>query len=343
MAIDLLDAGYSGREIASVRHSGHIEEVWQDRKELEIEFINLLNELMDASVGFNSVIIQFQLRAFLQVRCKEILREEGGSFEINRSFVKKWIKDRLGWSYRKATTPASHLPTTWKEMGSLMISRLAYLVFAYGIPMELVINSDETGVQLLPAGNLHSFRLKGYREVLIQGEGYKRMIIVMVSSNAKGEMLPGQVIFEGSTSRSRPHCSEARALTSQGWNLTQSVSHWTTLEKLQEFVEKLLVPWIASTCKRLGLDPKKQKSVWIIDCYKVHLRKEFREWMKDHYPLIIILLVPANTTSKLQPADVVLMSFKCAIQRNFAQWAMGEKQASWSRASKQITHGWRIG
>ncbi|KAL2611694.1 hypothetical protein R1flu_023386 [Riccia fluitans] len=150
-------------------------------------------------------------------------------------------------------------------MGSLMISCLAYLVFAYGIPMELVINSEETGVQLLPAGNLHSFRLKGCREVSIQGQGDKRMITVMVLSNAEGEMLPGQVIFEGSTSRSHPHCSEARALTSRGWNLTQSESHWTTLETLQEFVEKLL------------------------------------------------------------PADVVMMRpFKCAIQRNFAQWAVGE-------------------
>ncbi|KAL3676216.1 hypothetical protein R1sor_026164 [Riccia sorocarpa] len=116
---------YSKKEIVGWRHTAHFDTVWNGRKELEIEFINLLNELMDASVGFNSVIIQFQLKAFLQVRCPEILREAGGNFDVSRSFVKKWVKDRLGWSYRKATTPAPHLPSTWKDISSAGASRKA--------------------------------------------------------------------------------------------------------------------------------------------------------------------------------------------------------------------------
>ncbi|KAL3683409.1 hypothetical protein R1sor_001431 [Riccia sorocarpa] len=247
VAIDMLQAGYSKKEIASWRYTSHLDTVWNGHKELEIEFINLLNELMDALVGFNSVIIQFQLKAFLQVRCLEILPEADGTFDISRNFVKKWVKDRLGWSYKK----------------------------------------------LLPTGNQRSFRLKGCMDVAIQGQGDKRMITIMVSSNAEGFMLPAQVIFEAET--------------------------------LQEFVEKLLAPWIVSTCTRLGLNPQKQRSVWIIDCYSVHLRKDFMEWMKLHYPLILLLFVPASTTSKLQPADVNLMRpFKSNIERQFGLWAMAE-------------------
>lgn len=71
------------------------------------------------------------------------------------------------------------------------------------------------------------------------------------------------------------------------------------------FVEKILLPYCQKVIRELNL-PANQKMVWLLDCWKVHIGKEFTSWIKKEHPEIIVLYIPANCTSKLQPADVCL-------------------------------------
>ncbi|KAL3701234.1 hypothetical protein R1sor_019256 [Riccia sorocarpa] len=219
----------------------------------------------------------------------------------------------------KGTTNAA-LILNIVELDDDVVKRIAYLVYIHDIPEDLVINTDETGLQLFPACQDRTFAVQGSQNVTITGAGDKRHVTVLVSSSARGFVLPMQVIFEGKSDRSCPKGPEARNLRVNGFHLTFSPSHWTTVHTFRDFVEFVLVPWLKATCESLHRNPDTQKMVWLVDVYSIHISKEFRDWLALKYPNICLLFVPANCTSKLQPADVILMRpFKCGIQR---QWEM---------------------
>ena len=68
--------------------------------------------------------------------------------------------------------------------------------------------------------------------------------------------------------------------------------------------------------------PETVKLVWLIDCWSVHICKAFREWCKMvHGQWLCVVYVPANCTSKLQPADVILQRpLKAAFRTEFNSW-----------------------
>jgi hypothetical protein len=68
---------------------------------------------------------------------------------------------------------------------------------------------------------------------------------------------------------------------------------------------KILVSYLDKEVERLNLADS-QNMIWLIDCWSVHTTVAFRDWMSKNHPRILVLYVPANCTSKFQPADVVL-------------------------------------
>jgi len=60
----------------------------------------------------------------------------------------------------------------------------------------------------------------------------------------------------------------------------------------------------------------------VLDVWSVHKSEEFRFHMRTKYPNIHLVFVPANCTSKLQVADVMLQRpFKHGIKIRFNAWA----------------------
>ena len=53
-----------------------------------------------------------------------------------------------------------------------------------------------------------------------------------------------------------------------------------------------------------GLDPAEQCWVFIIDCYSVHISREFLEWARFTYPNMFLLYIFAGCTAWLQPLDI---------------------------------------
>lgn len=85
---------------------------------------------------------------------------------------------------------------------------------------------------------------------------------------------------------------------------------------MKEYVRKIYVSHVASICKATALDFEIEKSILIIDCYSVHKCFEFREWMKEYHPCVIVIFVLGNCTTKLQPCDVIVQCpFKAKIHR----------------------------
>jgi hypothetical protein len=75
---------------------------------------------------------------------------------------------------------------------------------AHSIPPKLVVNTDQTGIHLVPTRGVHTWALKGSKHVLVHGIEDKRQITVSVPLTIAGNLLPFQVVFIGLTQRSLP-------------------------------------------------------------------------------------------------------------------------------------------
>jgi len=79
-----------------------------------------------------------------------------------------------------------------------MISYIAALVSEYGIPLELCLNFDQTGLQLLSTGH-YTYQNKGVKAVTVIGANDKRQITATPVSVASGGFAGVQLIFQGET------------------------------------------------------------------------------------------------------------------------------------------------
>ena len=227
----------------------------------------------------------------------------------------------MNWSFPVATTATSKLPLDWSKQGLDMAYRVAYLVKAYSIPPQLVLNNDQTGIHLVSNAVERKWKPKGEKHVQVLGIEDKRQVTMVVTLNAVGDLLPPQVVFTGTTKRTLPPQSEGKKMCLQdGWNLTYSENHWSNLQKTKQCVDAILIPYLQQQIQELGL-PKDQRMVWLLDCWSVHISKGFMKWIQVTHANILVIYVPANCTSNLKPTDVILQkSLKHAFEVHFNRW-----------------------
>jgi hypothetical protein len=126
-----------------------------------------------------------------------------------------------------------------------------------------------------------------------------------------------QAIYQGKTDQSLPPSRLRHRSKHAGWHFTSTENHWSDLPSMKALVSKIIEPYRKCTVEKLGL-PAEQKILWLIDVWSVHVSEAFRSWMKQHFANILILYIPPNCTSKLQPQDVAVQKpFKGAVQAAF--------------------------
>ncbi len=149
------------------------------------------------------------------------------------------------------------------------------------------------------------------------------MVMLVVSSYYhKCTLLPPQVIFIGTMHRTLPPNNEGKFMCiNNGWDLTFSDNHWSTLETTKRFVHKIQLLYFHSQIKQLCL-LKHLKIIWLLDYWSIHKNKEFIDWMKKYRLAILVIFIPTNYTSELQPLDVVLQQpLKHAFKVEFNTWS----------------------
>ena len=99
-----------------------------------------------------------------------------------------------------------------------------------------------------------------------------------------------------------------------------------TLEYTQ-FYEGIRQDYYRPICEKPVKDspnyPEKDNALSLFDCWKVHKSVEFREWLKKEYPKYHFLFIPANCTTVIQPADVLILQrpFKHNVSNKFTNWS----------------------
>lgn len=240
-------------------------------------------------------------------------------FQCRESFVKKFLKEEMKWSLRRATRPGKKEPENIKEVLTDAALRLVSTISRFKVPKILRVNSDQTGVQY-SAGAIETYAPIGSKQVEVIGKDEKRAFTLMVGISAGGEVLPFQAIYAGKTPKSLPTSSapsyakateELKFLFENSGNET----YWSTMKTMQSYVTNILVPYFDSHRQHLHLP--NQLCIWQIDCWSVHQSLEFRSWMQKNYSWIRIHYIPANCTGVFQPCDVGIQRIlKLAIRRS---------------------------
>lgn len=233
------------------------------------------------------------------------IASDGTQFRCSDSFVRKYLRT-LGWSERSATRAAQKLPINYEQILSDSFLRQSYIIRDHGIPAPLRVNTDQTQTHFQMGGK-RTWNKKGEKQIATMGMDEKRAFTLVPSISASGNLLPMQMIFHGQTTASCPSTGARRYSEAKEKRFRFEPSHthtyWSTQATMKTLVNDIIAPYFNTMKAELELPPS-QCSLWMIDCWSVHKSEEFRSWMKEAHPNIIISFVPGNLTGLAQPLDV---------------------------------------
>ncbi len=152
---------------------------------------------------------------------------------------------------------------------------MAYTIKEEDIPLELIVNTDQTQVVYAQGSNL-TWAETGTKQVTTVGSNEKHALTAVLSISNSSEMLPVQAIYDGSTSHSLPK-KDALHYTDTinhgfKFKFANSSTYWSTQQTMRDFANSILAPYYDHKKAELGL-PETQKSLWHIDMWLVHRSK----------------------------------------------------------------------
>ena len=259
----------------------------------------------------NSAIVIATARGILKDTNRGLLHENGGPISLSKTWAKSILK-RMGWVKRKGTKAARKLPDDYEHVRSNFLDTVEKTVKEKSIPKSMIVNFDETGVNIVPASNwtLHE---QGAKQVPITGIDDKRQITAVLGNTPTGNMLPPQLIYGGKTDKCHPSFQFP-----EDWNITHSSNHWTNEDTTKEYILNVLVPYLEAERKALAL-PDDHPALLILDIFAAHRTLAVKELCAEHH--IVMVFVPANCTGELQPLDVSCNGeFKAFMKQMFSDW-----------------------
>jgi hypothetical protein len=286
----------------------------QGHPEIEDEVKQVLLTMRERGATVNVLIVRLVLRAVIMKHQPLIL----ASAKLSHGFCVQWAHETMSWSWRHRTGAASKLPNNWRQLGIDMAKRVAYFMQIFSVHPSLIVNMDQTGVHLAPA-DIRTYEQAGTKQVKVIGADDKRQITACVASSLDGDLLPLQLIFQGKTDACHPPTTDSAKATHT--HITHSENHWSNQQTMRQWIESVLMPYAERQIAARSLPPA-SKLILVLDVWAVHKSEEFRMYLRTHHPRIHLVFVPANCTSQLQVADVVLQRpFKHGIRRRFSEWA----------------------
>lgn len=152
----------------------------------------------------------------------------------------------------------------------------------------------------------------GSKRVEVAGLGDKRQITATFAASLDGTFLPMQVLYQGKTDRSHP-----KFVFPDGFDIFHSPNHWANEETCLRFFIKIVFPYIDKV--REAMEAPDQKALLIMDNFSGQTTDTILEKLEEKG--IVLVMVPANTTDRLQPLDVsVNKSAKAFLREKFETW-----------------------
>lgn len=264
--------------------------------------IDQLRKIRDTGAALTATTVSALVTAYLQHHAPEILQ----NFRCSDIWARRFVLKELRWGMRKPTKASRKVPAD--APAQIEISFFRHVLVFRDAPIQhpaFRVNMDQTQVVYQMGGGL-TFDVIGASQVPVLGLEEKRAFTLVVAVSAAGDLLPFQAIFQGKTTQSvprsnAPYREEADQL---GFHFEYSgtQTYWSNMKTMKAWVTTILIPYWYKKMAEFNL--LSQECLLQLDVWKVHRSKEFRGWMEDNYPWIILEFVPGGCTGLWQPCDV---------------------------------------
>ena len=228
--------------------------------------------------------------------------------DLSKDWAKRLLS-RMGYVKRKATSKVTISSTGLKVQ---FLNDIRTVVSLEEIPMELIINWDQTPIKFVPVSNWTHDK-KGTERIQLAGLDDKRQITATITGNILGHLLPAQLIYGGKT----PACLPKVDFPPK-WHITYSSNHWANEETMVVYIHNVLFPYVEQIRAKLAL-ANSHPALTIYDSFKAQFTLRVLNMLGSNN--IYIVGVPPNCTSQLQPMDLsVNKSLKDSLRRSFQEW-----------------------
>ena len=240
-----------------------------------------------------------------------VLVEHGGTVNLDKTWAKS-ILTRMGYSKRKGTKGVKNRPSNIDEIAGKFHRQIGRRIHKYKVPDELIINWNQTSVDVVPASNW-TMNLRGEKQVPVKGTDDKRQYTSLLACTLSGQLLPPQIIYQGKTDQCHPHGVK----WPQDWDVTHTETHWSTSESMLRYLDKIIVPYVEQTRQDLGLP--NARPLLIFDLYRAHITEEVQNKLDGVGALYVY--VPAACTDAFQPLDATVNAqYKVELKAQFSHW-----------------------
>ena len=145
--------------------------------ELDEQVKSYLKDVREKGGGIDTTVVIASAEAMVKKVDKNLLKDNGGPIDLTATWAKSLLH-HIGYVKRKASTSAKVEPSNFKEIKEQYLLDIQAAVEIANIPMDLVLNWDHTGVNIVP-GSQWTMAEKGAKRVERAGVDDKRQITVL--------------------------------------------------------------------------------------------------------------------------------------------------------------------
>ena len=283
----------------------HLGREWDDKAK------SFINAVQKSGGSVSTKLVLAGTKGLLQGAKPPILAEHGGTLTLDKTWARSLL-DRMGYTKRKGTKGVKNRPDDMDEITGRFHRRIGRRVRKFDIPDSLIINWDQTAVEVIPATSW-TMHPKGDKQVPIKGSDDKRQYTSLLACTLSGHFLPPQVIYQGKTEQCHAH-----VVFPPDWDIWHTESHWSNSSSMIRYVDKIIVPYVSQTKETMDV-PADTKPLLIFDVFRAHHTKEFLDHLNELGFLYVF--VPGACTDILQPLDATVNNvYKKEMQGLFANW-----------------------
>lgn len=202
-------------------------------------------KLRSAGGTVNRSIVIAAAKGILGCKNPTLLPENGGHVHLDRGWAQSLMK-RMNFVKRKATKAARKIPPDFDALKTNFLKRISDTVKDNNIPDDLILNWDQTGVKMIPTSEW-TMATAGSKQVEMVGLDDKRQVTALLCVTLSGVLLPPQILYKGKTDACHPQVKFP-----DGWCVSHTVNHWSTEGSMIQFIECIVIPYVALTRKKWG-------------------------------------------------------------------------------------------
>jgi hypothetical protein len=281
--------------------------------QLDEDVQKYVRALRKAGTAVNAAIVLAAAEGIVTSRDRTLLVRYRGTIDLTKSWAASLMK-RMGLVKRRGSTAkrTDMSAEEFKAVRQRFLGKLAKIATDKHSPPQLIINWDQTGLNVVPSSSW-TMEKEGSKRIEIAGLQDKRQITATLAVAMNGGVLPFQVLYGGKTDGCHP-----RFTFPPGFDVWHTPNHWANTDTTLRLITNVVVPYINAVRETMELD-NSHPAIVIYDAFRGHLSEEVTQLLTGNN--IFGVRVPSNCTDQLQPLDVsVNKAVKENLRKSFNAW-----------------------